>query len=59
MKQYAVFAYDGYYASGGMNDFLVSFDTIEEAEDWIKNQKIEQGESQYDYYDIEDMDSYK
>lgn len=31
MKRYAVFGFEGYYPSGGWNDFLESFDTVEEA----------------------------
>lgn len=32
-KRYAVFAYDDYYPSGGMNDFCGTYDTVEEASD--------------------------
>lgn len=31
MKQYLLFAYAGYYPSGGWHDFCGDFDTIEDA----------------------------
>jgi hypothetical protein len=31
MKRYMLFAYYRYYPAGGMNDFIDSYDTIEEA----------------------------
>lgn len=31
MKQYLLFGFDQYYPSGGWNDFLDSFDSVEEA----------------------------
>jgi hypothetical protein len=31
MKRYLVFCYDGYYPSGGRNDFIGSFDVFEDA----------------------------
>ena len=36
MKQYLVFGYYGFYPRGGMNDFIDSFDTEEEAYTRIK-----------------------
>jgi hypothetical protein len=39
MKRFAVFAYDTYYPGGGMSDFQVSFDTIDEARDHVAEQK--------------------
>ena len=32
MLRFMVFTYDNYYAGGGMNDFVGSFNTKEEAE---------------------------
>jgi hypothetical protein len=32
MKRFLVFAYDYYYPAGGMNDFVGSYDTMEEAQ---------------------------
>lgn len=31
MKRYWLFAGDAYYPGGGMEDFIASFDTVEEA----------------------------
>ena len=36
MKQYILFAFWNYYPSGGMDDMIDSFDTLQEAEDRIK-----------------------
>lgn len=32
MKRYLLFAGDNYYPSGGVNDFVMDYDTVEEAE---------------------------
>jgi hypothetical protein len=32
MKRFILFASDYYYSSGGWNDFIESFDTLEEAQ---------------------------
>jgi hypothetical protein len=34
-KRFLVFTYDHYYPGGGMNDFRGSFDTLEEAKEYI------------------------
>lgn len=39
MKRFAVFACDYYYPSGGMGDFQKSFDTAQEAKEWVKEEK--------------------
>ena len=39
MKQYILFAFWNYYPSGGMDDMIDSFDTLQEAEDRIKELK--------------------
>jgi len=36
MKQYILFAFWNYYPQGGMEDMIDSFDTLQEAEDRIK-----------------------
>mgnify|MGYP001161531519 CR=1 FL=1 len=36
MKQYILFAFWNYYPSGGMDDMIDSFDTLQEAEGRIK-----------------------
>jgi len=43
MKQYILFAFHNYYPQGGMDDMVSSFDTQQEAEDYIRELK--------DYYD--------
>lgn len=46
-KRYLLFGYVDYYPSGGLNDLIASYDTIEEA---VKVAKEEQQE----YYEIYD-----
>jgi hypothetical protein len=36
MKQYILFAFHHFYPQGGMEDMIDSFDTLQEAEDRIK-----------------------
>lgn len=52
-KRFLVFAYYNYYPSGGMNDFQKSFDTYEEAEEYIR---LERHDHSFDRYDIVDLD---
>lgn len=33
-KRYLLFGFDCYYPCGGMDDFIDSFDTLEEIEQW-------------------------
>ncbi len=35
MKRFAVFNIEFYYPNGGMNDFYKSYDTLEEAMDYV------------------------
>jgi hypothetical protein len=37
--KYLLIAYDNYYPSGGMNDLLLKFNTIQELEEYILNCK--------------------
>ena len=37
MKNYLLFLYSIYYPSGGMLDFVMDFDTIEQANEFVKN----------------------
>lgn len=37
MKKYAVFTFDQYYPRGGWDDYLISFDNIFEAFEFVKN----------------------
>jgi hypothetical protein len=39
MKRYWLFFWDTYYPSGGMNDFLGSFDSVEEAKNHLTREK--------------------
>jgi hypothetical protein len=45
MKRYLLFAYDRYYPSGGMNDFVGDFDTLDELKIAAKNKDVKY----YDY----------
>lgn len=36
-RKFFVFAFDGFEAGGGMNDWMKTFDTVEEAQAYIKN----------------------
>ena len=47
--RYWLFAFDGYYPSGGMNDFKFSFNDVEEFEDKLSNI------SKYDNYQVLDI----
>lgn len=37
MKKFAVFAYYHYYPSGGIDDLVGAFDTLDEANDFAKS----------------------
>lgn len=39
MKRYLIFAMDHYYPEGGFNDFVISFDTLQECTQWVKECK--------------------
>jgi hypothetical protein len=39
MKHYILFAFHNYYPQGGMDDMVSSFDTQQEAEDYIRELK--------------------
>ena len=41
MKRYLVFGGESYYARGGWNDFLVSFDELHQAKSFISAWKAE------------------
>jgi len=53
-KRFLVFGYDNYYPAGGSNDVVVSTDTLDEAEDFIR--QMTHG---FDYFDILDMETRK
>jgi hypothetical protein len=51
MKRYWLFYYDAYYPLGGMDDFIESFDSLEEAIDYSKNLEISPSDSYYQVFD--------
>lgn len=57
-KRYLVFTYDDFYPSGGMTDLKESFDDIDEALEFIKNQKYVNAEL-YDRIDGSELDYWK
>lgn len=54
MKRYWLFKFAGYYPSGGMHDFVDSFDTIDETKAYIKQSQTDQRSIYGDYYQIAD-----
>jgi hypothetical protein len=40
MKRFLLFAGENYYPSGGMEDFINSFDSEQEAKDWYNKNQI-------------------
>ena len=50
VKRYGVFCYEGYYPCGGIEDYKDSFDTIEEARQFILGR-----EHRNEYEDIVDL----
>ena len=50
MKKYQVWAWDQYYPSGGANNWLGSFDTLDEAREMCAEHRT--GDGRYDHYDI-------
>ena len=55
MKRFSVFAGDYYYPSGGMDDFLDSFDELEVAKNYADNIK-DCTNRKYDWYQIYDSE---
>ena len=49
MKNYLAFFGSVYYPSGGMDDFLNDFDTLEEAIEAIKQKNIESNQGDWSY----------
>lgn len=54
MKTIFLFAGHHYYPSGGINDFVASFDTKEEAEKYVQNKK-ETNSWRKEWYDVVDI----
>ena len=52
MKQYMVFAFAGHDIIGGMGDFQVDFDTLQEAVDWIEKDRKGNRHTDWEVYDI-------
>lgn len=60
MKRYMLFGFDYYYPVGGMNDFLNSFDSISDIQDYITSSKGNKGYYPEDYigtYQIYDLET--
>lgn len=55
MKRYLVFCYDRYYPWGGIEDFITSYDTLEEAK---AHQKQEGTYRTYQIVDQQNLDVY-
>lgn len=56
MKQFAIFGIDDYYPQGGIDDFIKSFDTKEEADVFLEEHRKNFG---HDRYDVVDMTNYE
>jgi len=52
MKKFIVFGYDQYYPSGALLDIQGDFDTLEEAKDYINNNR-------WDFNDVIDRDTWE
>ena len=53
MKRYWLFQFDEYYPRGGINDFVESFDSIQDALECSKKVKNEFGGESYHIFDSE------
>jgi hypothetical protein len=56
MNQFLLFAGAFYYASGGWDDFVDSFDTVEEAHDYVDVAAKERPQD-YDWHHIVDSNT--
>lgn len=56
-KRYMLFGFDRYYPSGGMDDFIDSFDTLPEIVEKIKKDSVDYCTKKDDYqiYDVVEM----
>lgn len=52
MKRYFLFGFDNLYPSGGMNDFIKDFDSIEEAIIFVQEQELKS--DNYEIFDTEE-----
>jgi len=52
MKKFIVFGYEGFYPRGALADIQGDFDTLEEAKDYIENNKR-------DFNDVVDRDTWQ
>lgn len=59
MKRYAVFAWDTYYPSDGMGNFVKSFDDQHDA--FVYAEQLKQGKDSYIFDNVEifDMEEYE
>lgn len=51
VKQFLLFGFDKYYPEGGAEDFVADFDTLEEAEEFVKTHNPKRR----DLYNIMDL----
>ena len=59
MKNFALFAGDHYYPSGGMRDLVGRFDSVEEAVHFLTTHEDDEGYPlQYDWYQIVDLTTF-
>jgi len=56
MEKYLVFSFEHYYPTGGMNDFVESFDTLEAAEIYISERK-EKYPNEDEYFQIFNLET--
>jgi len=54
-KKYILFQFDDYYPAGGVGDIAESFDTIDEAREYLKRD----GVLFYDYEELVDRDTWE
>ena len=53
-KKYIVFEIEQYYPSVGLNDIVISFDTIEEVKGYLKDKNYD-----YSYHSVIDRDTWE
>lgn len=56
-KRFLIFGYDRYYPSGGLEDVINEFDTVEEVKEMfiLNNKEIKHIERDCDFYEILDL----
>lgn len=56
MNRYLLFGYDAYYPSGGWNDFISSWKSLEAAQNALREEIANNKYPKSDYYDIVDLE---